>query len=77
MPPQGVPGQMSSPESLRLAGKVAQPPHNDPESHLKGRYHWNKRTAEGLKKGIEYFREAIAVDPNCAPCYAGLVGRQL
>jgi tetratricopeptide (TPR) repeat protein len=40
--------------------------------YLKGRYHWNKRTAEGLKKGIEYFREAIESDPQCAPCYAGL-----
>jgi TolB-like protein/Flp pilus assembly protein TadD len=33
-----------------------------PEAHelyLKGRFHWNKRTEEGLKKSIYYFREAI------------------
>jgi serine/threonine-protein kinase len=40
--------------------------------YLKGRYYWNRRTAEGLKKGIEYFHEAIENDPNYALAYAGL-----
>ena len=40
--------------------------------YLKGRYYWNKRTAEGLKKGVEYFRQAIDMDPNYALAYAGL-----
>jgi len=40
--------------------------------YLKGRYQWNKRTIEGLKKGIEYFQQAIAEDPNYARAYAGL-----
>ena len=40
--------------------------------YLKGRYFWNKRTEDGLKKGIEYFEQAIAVDPNYALAYAGL-----
>ncbi len=40
--------------------------------YLKGRYFWNKRTEEGLKKGIEYFQQAIEKDPNYAPAYAGL-----
>jgi serine/threonine-protein kinase len=40
--------------------------------YLKGRYFWNKRTAEGLKKGIEYFEQAIATDPTYALAYAGL-----
>ena len=40
--------------------------------YLKGRYYWNKRTAEGLKKGIEYFNLAIDSDPNYALAYAGL-----
>ena len=33
-------------------------------SYLKGRYFWNKRTAEGLTEAIEYFNEAIAKDPT-------------
>lgn len=41
-------------------------------AYLKGRYYWNKRTEEGFKKGIEYFRQAIKEDPNHALAYAGL-----
>jgi eukaryotic-like serine/threonine-protein kinase len=40
--------------------------------YLKGRYHWNKRTTEGLKRGIEYFERAIEEDPSYALAYAGL-----
>lgn len=40
--------------------------------YLKGRYHWNKRTEESLKKGIGFFREAIESDPSFAGAYAGL-----
>jgi TolB-like protein/DNA-binding winged helix-turn-helix (wHTH) protein len=42
------------------------------EDYLKGRYFWNKRTADGLKKAIDYFNQAIEKDPNYAPAYAGL-----
>ena len=41
-------------------------------SYLKGRYFWNKRTSEGLKKSAEYFEEAIEKDPMYAQAYAGL-----
>jgi TolB-like protein/DNA-binding winged helix-turn-helix (wHTH) protein/Flp pilus assembly protein TadD len=42
------------------------------ESYLKGRYFWNKRTADGLSKAIDYFKAAIDKDPNYAQAYAGL-----
>jgi TolB-like protein/DNA-binding winged helix-turn-helix (wHTH) protein/Tfp pilus assembly protein PilF len=42
------------------------------EDYLKGRYFWNKRTADGFKKAVDYFNQAIAKDPNYAPAYAGL-----
>ncbi len=42
------------------------------EAYLKGRYSWNLRTADGLKKSVEYFNEAIAKDPNYAVAYSGL-----
>ena len=48
---------------------------NNPEAYqlyLKGRYHWNKRTAADLKKAIVYFDQAIAISPNAAPAYVGL-----
>ena len=40
--------------------------------YLKGRFYWNKRTPEGLKKGIEHFQHAIDSDPGYALAYAGL-----
>jgi TolB-like protein/DNA-binding winged helix-turn-helix (wHTH) protein/Flp pilus assembly protein TadD len=42
------------------------------EDYLKGRYFWNKRTPDGLKKAVEYFNQAIAKDPNYAAAYSGL-----
>lgn len=40
--------------------------------YLKGRYHWNKRTEEAIKKSIDFFEQAIALDPKFALAYAGL-----
>ena len=42
------------------------------EAYLKGRYFWNKRTADGLKTAVEYFNQAITLDPNYAQAYTGL-----
>ena len=39
---------------------------------MKGRYYWYKRTEEGVRKGIEYFQQAIIKDPGYALAYAGL-----
>jgi TolB-like protein len=54
---------------------LAEPQTVDPqayEAYLKGRYHWNRRTGDGLPKACSYFREAIAKDPNFAAAYSGL-----
>ena len=40
--------------------------------YLKGRYYWNRRTAKDVDKSIEYYQQAIALDPNYALAYAGL-----
>lgn len=40
--------------------------------YLQGRFYWNKRTVEGMRRGIEFFEQAIALDPNYALAYAGL-----
>src|SRR5208282_5618699 len=41
-------------------------------SYLKGRYFWNKRTADGLKAALAYFNQAIEEDPKYAQAYSGL-----
>jgi eukaryotic-like serine/threonine-protein kinase len=40
--------------------------------YLRGRFYWNKRTTESLLRGVEYFNQAIAADPDYALAYAGL-----
>src|SRR5205085_8343018 len=40
--------------------------------YLKGRFYWNKRTPDSLRRGIDYFAQAIAADPGYALAYAGL-----
>ena len=47
----------------------------DPEAYrlyLRGLYHWNKRTADDLRKSIVLFQQAIDKDPSYAKAYAGL-----
>src|SRR5439155_19449517 len=46
------------------------------ELYLKGRFFWNKRTEEDAKRGIEYFQQALSLDPNFALAYAGLADCQ-
>jgi tetratricopeptide (TPR) repeat protein len=41
-------------------------------SYLKGRYFWNKRTADGLKAAVAYFNQAVDEDPSYAQAYSGL-----
>ncbi len=41
-------------------------------SYLKGRYFWNKRTADSLKVALAYFNQAIEEDPKYAQAYSGL-----
>jgi serine/threonine protein kinase/tetratricopeptide (TPR) repeat protein len=40
--------------------------------YLKGRYHWAKRTEEGLARSMQFFRQAIECDPAYALAHAGL-----
>jgi len=42
------------------------------ELYLKGRYFWNKRDEDSLRKSIDYFQQAIQRSPNYALAYAGL-----
>jgi tetratricopeptide (TPR) repeat protein len=54
---------------LSSAGTVNPKAH---EAYLRGRYFWNKRSSEGLRRAIGYFDSAIDVDPSYAAAYAGL-----
>jgi eukaryotic-like serine/threonine-protein kinase len=63
--------RLTSEQKSRLAKSSA----TNPEAYqlyLKGRYLANRATAAGLKKSIEYFEQAIDMDPGYALAYAGL-----
>ena len=42
------------------------------DDYLKGLYFWNKFTADGMQKSVEFFNRAIEKDPGYAQAYAGL-----
>ncbi len=42
------------------------------ELYLRARHHWNRRTDAEIRKGIDYFQQAIAKDPEYAQAHAGL-----
>jgi serine/threonine-protein kinase len=50
-------------------------PTTDSEAHqlyLQGRYLWNRRTGQNLKKALSYFQQAVEKDPNFALAYTGI-----
>ena len=40
--------------------------------YLNGRFEWNRQSAEGFRKAIEHYKQAIALDENYALAYAGM-----
>jgi eukaryotic-like serine/threonine-protein kinase len=74
-----VANEISDRLGLRLSGEeqkqLIKRYTDNPEAYqlyLKGIYWSGKSTREGLDKGLEYFRQAIAADPNYALAYTGL-----
>jgi TolB-like protein/DNA-binding winged helix-turn-helix (wHTH) protein/Tfp pilus assembly protein PilF len=42
------------------------------DNYLQGRYFYNRRTEQDMRKAISFFERAINADPNYAQAYAGL-----
>jgi TolB-like protein/Flp pilus assembly protein TadD len=68
----------------RLSGSeknsIAKAPTANPEAYelyLKGRFFWNKRNGDDLRKAIDYFNQTIAKDPNYALAYVGVADSYL
>jgi eukaryotic-like serine/threonine-protein kinase len=69
---------------VRLAGPVQAPAAGSAtvnpeayESYLKGRHHWNRRTASALDESIDWFHRAVELDPAFARAHAGLADSYL
>lgn len=42
------------------------------DAYLKGRFFWHKMSTDTIQRSMEYFNEALSLDPGFAPAYAGL-----
>jgi len=63
--------RLTNEQARRLAKNA--PVNPDAYQHyLRGRYHWDRRTLDEIKKAIEHFNQAIAADRGYALAYAGL-----
>ncbi len=76
---QDITARISEKLRLRLSGEdkqqLARRETANPEAYqlyLKGRYFTSRFTKDGVDKGLDYFRQAIAADPNYALAYQGL-----
>ena len=81
---QAIAREITDNLKLKLSGdeqqQLSKRDTNNAESfqcYLRGRYYWNKRSADGLKKAIEQFQQAIDADPNYALGYVGLADSYL
>jgi TolB-like protein/Flp pilus assembly protein TadD len=63
--------KLTPPEKAKLAQSRTVNPEAY-QDYLRGRYFWNKRTGEALKKAREYFEQALEKDPSYAPAHSGL-----
>jgi TolB-like protein len=63
--------ELSGKEQQQIAKKDTQNPEAY-QLYLRGRYYWNQRTSDGVKKGLDYFEQAIQKDPGYALAYAGV-----
>ena len=81
---QAIAREVTEKLRLRLSGEQQQQlvkrETSNPEAYqfyLRGRYYWNRRSADGLKKAIQEFQQAVDRDPNYALGYVGLADSYL
>jgi TolB-like protein/Tfp pilus assembly protein PilF len=74
-----VSAEISKALSIRLSldeeADLARPPTDNAAAYrlyLKGRYFWNQRSEDGLRRSADLFQEAIELDPDYALAWSGL-----
>ena len=76
---QAIAREVTEKLRLRLSGEQEQQlvrrettNANAYQSYLRGRYYWNRRSVDGLKKAITEFQQTVDIDPNYALGHVGL-----
>jgi tetratricopeptide (TPR) repeat protein len=54
---------------MARAGNINPAAH---DAYLKGRFFWRQRTREGLLRSVDYYRQAIVLEPNFALAHAAI-----
>ncbi len=73
-----IAGQIAAELKLKLERSLAESlpmQSRDAEAHtlyLRARYHWNRRSEDGIRTAATYFEEAIAKDPEYSLAFVGL-----
>lgn len=63
--------QLTTAEKKLLTKRYTESPEAF-QLYIKGRHFWNKRTVEGLKRGMGYAQQAIDIDPTYTMAYIGV-----
>jgi len=63
--------RLSDADQSRLVHRYTSNPHAY-DLYLRGRFHWNRRTEDGLRQAIEHFERAVVADPEYALPHAGI-----
>src|SRR5205814_1134360 len=72
---RAIAGEIRARMTPQEAGRLARSRTVNPaalEAYLLGRHYWDQYTEESLLKGMEYFEQAIKLDPGYAAAYAGI-----
>ena len=72
---RAIAGSLRPQLTSEASGELAARPTTNPQAYelyLRGRFHWNKRTKADVLKGLDYFQQAVALDPNYALAYVGV-----
>ncbi|MGH9554212.1 MAG: tetratricopeptide repeat protein, partial [Terriglobales bacterium] len=64
--------QLTGEEKKQIAQKGGTSDAEAYQLYLKGRFYWDQRTEEPIRKAIRYFEQAIARDPGFALAHVGL-----
>ena len=60
------------PDQADVLGR-ATPRRTEPyQAYLKGRYHWNRGSLEGVRSAISYYEQALTLDPHFAAAHSAM-----
>jgi TolB-like protein/Tfp pilus assembly protein PilF len=60
------------PDQVDVLGRATPRRTEAYQAYLKGRYHWNRGTLEGVKSAVQYYERALELDPEFAAAHSAM-----